>query len=205
MPRDKTANHIKIMAAAREEFLEMGFEKASMRSIGDRCQMTAAGIYRHCRDKEDLFYQLVSPAVEKLMSWLEMHVSEYEEPAKKHKEITWKDSYIDMMRDIVYPNMEDYYLLIVCSKGTKYENFLNDMTEKAQNKIMLFMDELRGNGLDVPKITHSQLHLLLTAYVTALFEPVVHNYSYEEADLALEALEDFFLPGWKKLMGFKDN
>ena len=42
MPRDKSANHIKLMAAARSEFLEHGFEKASMRSIGERCGMTAA-------------------------------------------------------------------------------------------------------------------------------------------------------------------
>ena len=26
MPRDKTANHIKLMGAARQEFLECGFE-----------------------------------------------------------------------------------------------------------------------------------------------------------------------------------
>lgn len=50
MPRDKTASHAKIMAAAREEFMEYGFGKASMRRIGERCGMTAAGIYRHCRD-----------------------------------------------------------------------------------------------------------------------------------------------------------
>ena len=35
MPRDKTVNHSKIMAAAKEEFMEKGFEKASMRSIAD--------------------------------------------------------------------------------------------------------------------------------------------------------------------------
>ena len=52
MPRDKSASHIKIMAAAKAEFMEMGFEKASMRSIGNRCGMTAAAIYRHCRDKK---------------------------------------------------------------------------------------------------------------------------------------------------------
>jgi len=43
----------------------------------------------------------------------------------------------------------------------------------------------------------------LTAYITALFEPVVHSYSYEEAMSALNTLEEFFLPGWKQLMGFQ--
>lgn len=111
MPRDKTANHIKLMAAARQEFLERGFEKASMRSIGERCGLTAAGIYRHCRDKADLFDQLARPYAERIDDWL-------------------------------------------------------------------------------------------TAYTTALFEPVIHNYSQEEALRCLETVEAFFLPGWKNLMGF---
>jgi ribonucleoside-triphosphate reductase len=37
-----------------------------MRSIGERCGLTAAGIYRHCRDKEDLFDQLVMPFVQRI-------------------------------------------------------------------------------------------------------------------------------------------
>ena len=201
MPRDKSFSHIKIMAAARAEFLEMGYEKASMRSIGDRCQMTAAGIYRHCKDKADLFDQLVAPAVENLNAWAKAHMMRYEEPVKKRKKFTWQDSNIDMMRELVYPNMEDYHLLVAKSKGSKYENFLHDLTEAAQNKLLVYLGELRDAGYKTPEISPSQIHLLLTAYITALFEPVVHNYSCEEATGALETLEKFFLPGWKLLMG----
>ena len=194
---------MKIMEAAKAEFLEAGFEKASMRRIGDRCHMTAAGIYRHCKDKEDLFYQVVSPSEEKLMAWAEEHMLRYEEGVKKGRKIVWQDSFIDMMRKIVYPNMEDFHLLVAKSKGSRYENYLHDMTEKAQNEFLTFLEEYRKAGYEVPDITPNQLHLLLTAYITALFEPVVHNYGYEEAVGALETLENFFLPGWKKLMGVR--
>ncbi len=201
MPRDKTVNHIKIMAAAKEEFLERGYEKASMRGIADRCGLTAAGIYRHCVDKEDLFCQLVSPAEDKLKEWARGHMLRYEEPVKKGKKITWQDSNIDMMRELVYPNMEDYHLLVAKSKGSRYENFLHDMTEESQNKFLSYLDDLKTAGIRTPDISPQKLHLLMTAYITALFEPVVHNYSYEEAVDALEILEKFFLPGWKQLMG----
>ncbi len=201
MPRDKSVNHIRIMAAAREEFLEYGFEKASMRGIADRCGLTAAGIYRHCRDKEDLFCQLVMPAEEKLKKWAAEHMLRYEEPIRKGRKIRWQDSNIDMMRQVVYPDMEDFHLLIAKSKGSRYENFLHDMTEQSQDKFLSYLEELRVSGIRAPDISPQQLHLLLTAYITALFEPVVHNYSYEEAIDALEVLEKFFLPGWKKLMG----
>ncbi|MBR4574259.1 MAG: TetR/AcrR family transcriptional regulator [Lachnospiraceae bacterium] len=200
MPRDKSTNHIKIMAAAREEFMEKGYEKASMRSIADRCGMTAAGIYRHCKDKEDLFCQLVTPAEDKLMEWAKEHIKRYADPAKKGKKITWQDSHIDMMRELVYPNMVDFHLLIAKSKGSRYENFLHDMTEESQNRFLDYLAKLRKSGANAPKITPVQLHLLMTAYITALFEPVVHNYSYEEAIDALSVLEAFFLPGWKRLM-----
>ncbi len=203
MPKDKTVSHMKIMEAAKAEFLEAGFEKASMRRIGDRCHMTAAGIYRHCKDKEDLFYQVVSLSEEKLMAWAEEHMLRYEEGVKKGRKIVWQDSFIDMMRRIVYPNMEDFHLLVAKSKGSRYENYLHDMTEKAQNEFLTFLEEYRKAGYEVPDITPNQLHLLLTAYITALFEPVVHNYGYEEAVGALETLENFFLPGWKKLMGVR--
>ena len=201
MPRDKTANHFKIMAAAREEFMERGYEKASMRSIAERCGMTAAGIYRHCRDKEDLFYQLVSPAEHKLIVWANDHILRYEKEVKKAGKIIWQDSCIDMMKELIYPAMDDYHLLVARSKGSKYEYFLHDMTEAAQSRFLSYLGQLRDSGVKVPEITPKQLHLLMTAYITALFEPVVHNYPYEEAVAALAALEVFFLPGWKQLMG----
>ena len=46
MPRDKTESHIKVNIAIREEFMEKGFEGASIRSIGARAGMTSAGLYR---------------------------------------------------------------------------------------------------------------------------------------------------------------
>ena len=202
MPRDKTANHIKIIAAAKAEFMEMGFEKASMRSIGERCGMTAAGIYRHCVDKADLFDQIVAPAVERINAWLDAHAARYVNAMQHEDRIQWRDSEIDMMREIIYPNMEEYYLLLAKSQGSKYEHFLHDLTEQQQTQLLQYMPMLKVQGYAVRDISPQELHLLLSAYTTALFEPVVHNYSLEEALHCLTAVEAFFLPGWKQLLGF---
>ena len=202
MPRDKTANHIKIMAAARDEFMEFGFDKSSMRSIGERCGMTAAGIYRHCVDKEDLFDQIVSPAVDRINAWQEAHVARYVNAVHHKEHIQWRDSEIDMMREIIYPNMEEYYLLLAKSQGSKYENFLHDLTERQQEQLLKYMPMLKAQGYAVKEIAPKELHILLSAYTTALFEPVIHNYSLEEALRCLTTIETFFVPGWKQLLGF---
>lgn len=202
MPRDKTVSHAKIMAAAREEFMEYGFGKASMRRIGERCGMTAAGIYRHCRDKADLFDQLVTPAIARLNAWTDAHVHRYLDAARKDGAICWNDSVIDMMREVVYPHMDDYRLLLTAAQGTKFEHFLHDLTEASQGQMLKYLPMLKAHGLAVQDISPRELHLLLSAYIAALFEPVVHRYPLEEALRALELIEAFFLPGWKALLGF---
>ena len=202
MPKDKTASHARVLAAAREEFLAYGFEKASMRRIGERCGLTAAGLYRHCRDKADLFDLLAAPAVGQMNAWMEDHLARYLKAVREDGELQWQDSWIDMMREVVYPRAEDYRLLLTCSAGTKYESFLHDLTQAAQERTMQYLPVLREKGLAVRDISPRELHLLFSAYVTALFEPVIHRYSLDESMRCLETIEAFFLPGWKALFGF---
>ena len=202
MPKDKTASHARVLAAAREEFLAYGFEKASMRHVGERCGLTAAGLYRHCRDKADLFDLLVSPAIGQLNTWMENHLAKYLTAVREDGTLQWQDSWIDMMREVVYPHVEDYHLLLTCSSGTKYESFLHDLTQAAQERTLQYLPILREKGLAVREISPRELHLLYSAYVTALFEPVIHRYSLDESMRCLETIEAFFLPGWKTLFGF---
>ena len=202
MPKDKTASHARVLAAAREEFLAYGFEKASMRRVGERCGLTAAGLYRHCRDKADLFDLLVSPAIGRLNGWMEDHLARYMTAVSEDGTLQWQDSWIDMMREVVYPRVDDYHLLLTCSSGTKYESFLHDLTQVAQERTLQYIPVLREKGLAVREISSRELHLLFSAYVTALFEPVIHRYPQDEALRCLETVEAFFLPGWKTLFGF---
>lgn len=211
MPSDKTLSHEKIIQAARDEFLEYGYDKASMRRIGNRCGLTAAALYRHFDSKEDMFDALVRPALDDLKEWINLHVSRSEDAIRgcscedldgiAKKEI-WDSTEIDMMRDLIYPRMEEYAMLINKSHGSKYESFLDDLVEYQQDMMIPQLRELKRLGLDVKDISKEELHMVTMAYCTALFEPVVHNYSFEDAVQYLDTVEAFFMPGWKNLLGF---
>lgn len=203
MPRDKTESHARVLAAARDEFMEYGFEKASMRRIGERCGMTAAGLYRHCRDKADLFREIVEPSVQRIEDWIQAHITRSETAMRTDSVDLGKDSEIVMMRELIYPHMAEYRLLLTKAQGTEYENFLHDLVEEHQEEMERFLPVIRENGFPMREISRNELHLLLSAYVTALFEPVVHGYSYEEAKRCLDVVEAFFLPGWSQLLGLK--
>ena len=45
--------------------------------------------------------------------------------------------------------------------------------------------------------------MLLSAYLTACFEPVIHDYEDEKLEKYLNTVREFFMPGWLKVMGVK--
>ena len=173
-----------------------------MRRIGEAAGLTAAALYRHFAGKEALFGAVVEPAVHDIYAWIDAHVARAEAAVNAGGEGLWQDTEINMMRELVYPRMDEYRLLLNCAAGSGYENFLHDLVTDHQQRMEEVLPRLRELGYPVRDISAEQLHLLLTAYTTALFEPVIHEYSLEEALQCLDTVEVFFLPGWKQLFGF---
>ena len=202
MPKDKTESHNRIIPAATQEFLEKGFQNASTRSIAARAGITSGGLYRHFRDKEDMFAALVDPALAEMNRWMDAHVRRgYTGALTGDYGAMWQDTEIDMIREVVYPNLDAFRLVLCCSQGTKYENFVDELVKEHQAIMLDVFEKLRARGVPVRDISEEELHILMSAYTTAMFEPVVHNYPLEKALHHLKIIERFFMPGWHDLMG----
>ena len=202
MPKDKTESHNRIIPAATQEFLEKGFQNASTRSIAARAGITSGGLYRHFRDKEDMFAALVEPAIQEMNAWMDAHVRRgYAGARSGDYGAMWQDTEIDMIREVVYPNWDAFRLILCCSQGTRYENFVDDLVKEHQVIMLDVLEELRTKGMPVKDISEEELHILMSAYTTAMFEPVMHNYPLEKAMHHLKTIEQFFMPGWHRLMG----
>ena len=57
-----------IIQAAKEEFLEHGYDGASMRRIAAKSHMTVGNLYRYFKNKEDINLQIVGGTYEKINS-----------------------------------------------------------------------------------------------------------------------------------------
>ena len=203
MPRDKTLSHEKVKAAIREEFLEKGYEGASVRSIGARAGMSSAGLYRHYPDKASMFDAVIEPLTKSVESWLERHKQEsLERMERQLSGDILGETLFDLIKDVILPRREEFKLLISCSAGSRYENYINDFVLQNQKDMMLTFERLRSEGYKVRDITEEELHILLSAYLTACFEPIIHGHDDEEVLRQLDTIRDFFLPGWQKNMGF---
>ena len=205
MPRDKTLSHEKVNRAIREEFLEKGFEGASVRSIGDRAGMTSAGLYRHYPDKAAMFDSIVEPVVTAIEKWTNDHKKNaYELVENRNPDSDlFAQTSLDLIKDIILPYKVEFRLLLTSSRGTRYENFVNDFVLENQTEMMRMLGYLKSKGFPVKEISEEELHILLSAYLTACFEPVVHGFSDEQIEAHLSTVREFFLPGWRNLMGMK--
>ena len=203
MPRDKTLSHIKVNKAIKEEFLEKGFEAASIRSIGARAGMTSAGLYRHYADKESMFNAMVEPLIAEIKAW-----------TTKHKERKYSlvdaqagggdlfgESFVDMVREVILPRRDEFKLLMTCSAGTKYENFIHEYARENQKELLDAIRYLKKKGYPSTDIDEEELHMLLSAYLTACFEPIIHDCDKAKIDKYLSTIQEFFMPGWLKIMG----
>ncbi len=205
MPRDKTLSHEKVKKAVKEEFLEKGYEDASIRSIGARAGMTSAGLYRHYADKEAMFNSMVEPLIESIKEWTTKHKNMKNEllEGEASEDELFGETFVDMVKDVVLPRRDEFILLISRSAGTKYENFVHDFVEDNQKEFMEAIRYLKEKGYQTAELSEEELHMLLSAYLTACFEPIIHDYDDSKVIKYLNTVQEFFMPGWMKIMGIK--
>lgn len=206
MPRDKTASHERIVAAAMREFQEKGFEAASMKAVADAVGMTSAALYRHFENKQAMFAALVQPAVDALEAWKQRHIaSSYQVLEQDHPEIMWEYegdlSDAGMVLDLMYQQPETFRLLLCRAAGTPYEKYIHDLIEQSCDQMMLFLQSCKARGLPVREVQRDEMHMLVSAYFSALIQPIEHGYDKADAKRYLKTMVDFFTPGWRLITG----
>ena len=99
-----------------------------------------------------------------------------------------------------YDNYDGFRLLLCYSSGTKYENFLHDFVTDVTARSYRFMQEAYKRGMTSALIEEEELHMLLTAYYSTMFEPVAHGLSHEKALQHSETVAKLF--DWTAVLGF---
>lgn len=203
MARDKTLHHEKIIAAATAEFLAHGFKDASMRRIAAAAGMSASGLYKHFAGKEEMFSAIVEPAYQGLMDLYHAEESAQQKSLGEADMSDWdngKDARLALT--YVYDHLDAFRLIVCKSQGTQYENFLHDLAVQEEETTMRFMDLLKEQGVNIKEFRLNELHLLVTTNVAAVFQPVEHNFTREEALHYAETLDRFFSKAWKEFFGY---
>lgn len=198
----------KISECAKREFLEKGFEGASMRNIAENAGYTTGMLYSRFADKGELFRVIVKDEADELYNYFAEKQVEFAalSPETQYTDMhTYVDARVDEMLDIVYDNFDVFKLLVSKSKGSEYENYVDRLIEIETDNTVRFINDLNAAGIKVKEVRADLSHILATAMFNGMFEVVEHDFDKEDAKEYIKQLQYFFNAGWDKILGLPDD
>lgn len=201
--KKKNDTYTEILKNAKTEFLQKGFEKASMRSIAAMTGITAGALYKHFPSKAAIFEALVQPLIAQTLSigtdFSETVVELFKtENGAAIKEVIRTS--IWNLYNLVYSRFDEFKLLFNRSAGTKYENIRHEFVMADVAACKKFIADLKKRDINIRPLNDDQLHLIYSTALTPLFEIITHEYSYKKAQGFIDILTDVMYFCWNKIM-----
>jgi len=195
----------RILDSAKKEFLMCGYEKASLKVICENAQITTGALYKRYKGKEELFCAVVADTL------ADMNAVVAQKSAIAVEKLTdselvdaWdlQDSMLWWFR-FLYERSEGFLLLIKHSNGTRYSNFQHDWVEVMTGKSYEYFIEAKKRGLTNAEISRDEMHILLSAFWTTVYEPFIHGYTWEQIETHSKLICDLF--NWQLVLGLSQR
>lgn len=193
----------RILESAKQEFLALGFEKASLKHICEQAKVTTGALYKRYSGKEDLFCAVVKDTVSDLQNIVEEKSSVDLNAMSDEALIKAWDMDVDYMMwwfRFLYDRHDGFVLLLKCAEGTSYSNFQHDWVEAMTDATNAYYQEARRRGLSHTSISMEELHILLSAFWTTIYEPFIHDFSWQEIESHCRLVCNLF--NWYQVLGF---
>lgn len=198
MPKRIIGVSSRLIAVAKEEFLQKGFEGAVIKEIAAKADTSPRAIYTRFANKEDLFCCVVNPVVEEFYEQFEFDKEDYWNGNAKTVNSA-ADYYIRYL-EFAYAHREEFLILLTKSKGTKYAHFTQMLAEADIKHVMAKtteeLVEFPGNMV----VTELFINQITYAFYDSLFVPFIRGDSLEVAKGYITMMVDFYLNGLSKLV-----
>ena len=193
----------RIMESAKEEFLSKSYERVSLRDVCSKAGVTTGALYNRFSKKEELFEALVAPTLALIERFSEQTESNSYSFLDTNELLTIWELTPDTQAGIInmlYDNYDGFRLLLCHADGSQHANFLHDFVEDVTERSYRFAEEAYSRGVCKFLIDKEELHMLLTAYWSTMFEPLIHGLSREMALKHSEIVAKLF--NWTNVLGF---
>lgn len=198
----------KLLECAFSEFMEMGYQEASLRVIAAKADTTTGSIYSRFKDKEGLFHALVDSTIDGLIAWHERVQGAFARKSadeQREEVLTYAPELWEQMVDYIYDHWDVFRLLARCTDIDCYDNMLNRLVEIEVKYTYSFLESTGNDAVKRGRLTPMLIHMLSSAWYSGLFETVRHDMTYEEALTYVRQLRRFFLRGWADLLDIEPD
>ena len=198
MAKRKEGVYEKILACAKEEFIQKGYADASLRTIALKAGTSTNSIYVRFGDKEGLFSALVDPTKEEFIRRfidIQERFSHFEKEQQQKSMMPYSINGIMQLLDYLYEHFSEFSLLLNSSFGTRYSDFVNELVEIETEYTCRYFTSAgyqEKNG----SISKELMHIVITSFFEGLFEVIRHNMKKEEAKAYAKALSNYHHAGF---------
>lgn len=197
----------KVYECAKKEFLSKGFKDASLRTIALEAGTSTGSIYTRFHNKEGMFHAIVAPVAEELKSWFlnvqeEFHQKDASYQKQKMSEYSGNGS--EQFVEYIYEHYDIFKMLIECSEGTEFSDFLNDLVKIELEYTIKFMDCTGDDVIRNGSVSGEFLHIVTSAYYAGIFEMVRHDMKKEDGMRYAKQLREFYYAGFAKIYHWKE-
>ena len=204
---DKLA--LQILDAAKTEFLEKGYRNASMRNIAASIGVTTGAIYRYYAGKEALFDALVSKPAEEFYNEYKRYSDNFSKQELDMQLTTLPqlsdkpNGEIEVLMKYIYNHYDAFKLIACCSVGTRYENYIERLTEIETKSGTVLVHLLREKNRMAADMDDTLIHIISSTIFNGIFEIISHDNDAKDAEKHINALYDFYTAGWYEILGIK--
>lgn len=201
--RDTTLDP-KILDSAKQEFLKEGFLNASLKSICGNAEVTTGALYKRYKGKEELFLAVVQPLLDDLNEIInQKKLTDPDTVSDEALIRSWDidESYMLWWFEFLYQRKKCFKLLLCRSEGSKFSTFSHDWVQKMSDYTYEYYKEAYRRHLTEVQVSRREMHVLLSAFWETIYEPFVHDFSWEEIIRYNQLVCNLF--DWYKVLGFK--
>lgn len=193
-----------ILESAKQEFLEKGFEKAALKDICSKAQVTTGAVYKRYKGKEELFSAVIADTVADLDTvYLQKNVTDFSAISDEELIKAWDmdEGYMMWWFRFLYDRHDGFVLLLKCAEGTVYSNFQHDWVEKMTSATYLYYKEAYRRKLTDVLVSEDEMHILLSAFWATIYEPFIHGFTWEQLESHCKLVCRMF--DWYNVFHFK--
>lgn len=188
-----------LIEAAKKEFKEKGYNKASLRSICSKAGVTTGALYFFFENKAELFSAIVDEPVNGLKKILTEHFledKEYMEHLDSMENMEMDHSDLsDMLVEYIYKYYDSFVLLLTASENTIYDNCIDEFVKLTETAMPIMMSGLKGYTYD-EYMSHWMSHITVDAFVNV----IKHETDVEQAKIKLRKIMNYLIQGWVQLI-----
>lgn len=190
-----------ILKTAKIDFINKGFNNSSLRDIALKCHISATAIYRHFKNKEELFNAVIEPLISyfnEMASYVENN--DYDYLNNNNLNEMWNFEHEGCFQyKFLFGKYNDLVKLIVKERKDWFKNFIVSYEYDATIK---YINKMKKDGYSIKQFNLLSFKVLLDSYLEAYLNLLNKNLCKEDLIKISDEINEFYTLGFRNLLGF---